>query len=99
MRIVLLSIAACLFLAGCQKPTEEVVKAPAAGPPGAAKGGPQGSITPLGVGAGAMTPITGTETLGGTSGGGIGQAAKDRARNTQNQATTVPEGEDGSGDQ
>jgi hypothetical protein len=45
-----------------------------------------------------MTPVTGTESLGGTSGGGIAQAAKDRARNTQNQATTAPpegEGEDG----
>jgi hypothetical protein len=97
MRIVLLGVLACVIVCGCKKSDESAVKWPSAGPPGSGQAGPQGGITPLGVGAGAMTPVTGSENLGGSSGGSIGQAAKDRARNTQNQATTAAPEDDGDG--
>lgn len=85
-----LTLLAALCAIGC-KDVDEIP-----GPPGQA-GGPPGNVPgrdgmvnnnstvhPVlpGAGAGGMTPVTGTESLDGTSGGGVGQSAKDMARRT-----------------
>ena len=60
--------------------------------------GQGGGIAPMaGVGAGPMTPVSGAESVDGAGGGGVGQAAKDKAKSM---AATAPSsinqaGEDG----
>ncbi len=95
MKAILFGAAACVLLCGCKKP-EAAADTPAPVPPGAAAAGPGGGITPVGPNVGSITPVVGD--VGGTTGGGIAQGMKERARNSANSATTAPAGENGSGD-
>ena len=81
--------AACLY--GCSKPAAEAPTTPtrtAAGPPGAASSG--SDVTPIGAGAGPMTPVVGGENLGGTTGGGGAHWRKNKARSTATQQSSPP---------
>jgi hypothetical protein len=51
---------------------------------GSGSSGGGGNITPMvpGAGAGPLTPVSGAENMGGTTGGGVAQALKDKARST-----------------
>jgi hypothetical protein len=79
--VILIVMGLSLILTGCGsgdapkngKPLEDDVSVPNA------KGG-SGGVQPVTGGAGASTPVTGTESMDGTSGGGVGQGAKDKAR-------------------
>lgn len=95
MRSAFLVFIACALLVGCKQPDPTAQKDPA---PGATAGGKSGSddIAPLGAGAGAMTPVAGGENLGGTTGGGVGQMAKNQARKAA--ANSTPSMSTGSDD-
>ncbi|MCC7231266.1 MAG: hypothetical protein IT203_12810 [Fimbriimonadaceae bacterium] len=76
-----LAMALGLAVTAC-KPAEPAQAAPPAAttqatPPA---GGSGSGIAPLGPNVGGITPVAGGENLGGGSGGGVGNAAKDRAR-------------------
>lgn len=76
-RIALLILAALVVAAlGC-KPKAQT---PDIAPPEPTATNSEPSPAPMGVGAGAATPMANTESVGGTSGGGTGQAAKNQAR-------------------
>ena len=85
---LLLCLIASISLVGCQS---EPDSKPAPGsvttiPPSAAAKH-RGDLAPIGSGmAGGMTPMSGGQDLGSGTGGGIGQAAKDRARGAAAQA-------------
>lgn len=53
---------------------------PKASSPTSEGSGSSGGVTPMTTGAGAITPVTGNESLQGSGGYGVGQAAKDRAK-------------------
>lgn len=98
MKAILLgAIALALAGCGCGKPTAEVSAPSAARPPGAAPPGQNGGVTPIGPNIGGMTPVAGGDEVGGTTGGGIAQAAKDRARNTAKDISTLPPTDDTTG--
>ncbi len=89
MRKLLPLFAICLI--GCQ--SEEVapnVADPASitkTPPSEAATKGRDGVAPMSSGAtGALTPMSGTQDLGSGTGGGIAQAAKDRARGAASQA-------------
>jgi hypothetical protein len=85
MRALLAVAVMSALLVGCSKPAPEANTGPAAKPPGAAPSGSgAGDIAPVGPNVGGITPVTGD--LGGTTGGGVGQAMKDRARNVAGQS-------------
>ncbi|AIE87854.1 hypothetical protein [Fimbriimonas ginsengisoli] len=80
----LLSLVAVLAVFGCHKgdPTpSEATTSPATVTKAPAAGGGGGGVAPIGSGvAGGMTPMAGTDSVEGSGMGGIGQAAKDRAK-------------------
>lgn len=75
-------IAAVLTLAGCNaKPSDEAQDAPSANPtaqPETASGSGTG-VNPTNPAVGGVSPVTGSEGVAG-SGSGVGQAAKDKAK-------------------
>ena len=89
MRFIALICLATLI--GCAKP-EPTAAEPTnpATPPGATSSGGAGGIAPLTGGAGGMTPVVGSESLDATTGGGVAQAAKDRARAIANAPPNTP---------
>ncbi|HVT13793.1 MAG TPA: hypothetical protein VHE55_16135 [Fimbriimonadaceae bacterium] len=96
MKLALLGIVACAFMVGCKQPdtaqSTEPMK-PTASPAG--KTGSGDDVAPLGAGAGAMMPVAGGENMGGTTGGGVGQMAKNQARKAASQSTpTMTTGDD-----
>lgn len=94
----LLLATVCLIGIGCaSKPAQPTGPASAkALPPGAAKPGSGDGIAPVGPNVGSMTPVVGGENLGGTTGGGVGQALKDRAKKAASSSSQTPG--DGSSD-
>jgi hypothetical protein len=97
MKHLAIAALACLALWGCNKSAPETVTAdsPSTGSSGP-KGGGDG-IAPAGPNVGPITPVVGGDNMGGTSGGGVAQVMKERAKQTQNKATSATSGEDGSG--
>ena len=79
MRSIIAGIALGIFLAGCSKPDQTADQQPAA--PSQSAPDNAGGVAPIGTGAtAATTPVGGADNLQGTSAGGIGQTAKDRAK-------------------
>lgn len=83
-----LALFAAFAAIGCHD-VDEIAGPPgkAAGPPGMVPGregmvNGRNSVKPImpGAGASGMTPMSGTESLDGTTGGGVADAAKQRAR-------------------
>ena len=64
------------------------------GAPGSGGGG--GGITAIGPNIGPMTPVAGDENMGGGTGGGLAQNAKNMARKAASQPPTQNETGDGS---
>jgi hypothetical protein len=102
-----LFVALLLAVVGCQAPSEEAVANEPAPVP-AAENVPQAPLAPTGTtgggvgistaGAGGAAPVTGSESLGGAGGGGVQQAAKDRARQAAGQASGMTGGAVGGGE-
>ena len=82
MKSYLLVLIVALSAVGCQ-PTPDVNGMNAEGqatvntPPQNEKAG---GVAPMAGGAGGMTPMSGTDSVGGAGGGGVGQAAKQMAK-------------------
>lgn len=75
-------IAAGVLLVGCtakEEPAPATTEPTAQVAPDATRQGGQGGVQVHGAGAGIVAPVTGTENLQG-GGGGVNQAAKDRAK-------------------
>lgn len=77
---------------------DDLVKQPAPAQPQApAAGGGSGDVQIHSMGAGAATPVTGTENLMGSGGGGVASAAKDQAKKVGGTAGSsldqLPQGE------
>lgn len=89
MKYVVAGLAGLLIVGCGNSPEPQVQRRNPPAPPGAAQMGPGDGITPVGPTAGPMTPVAGGENLGGTTGGGVAQAAKDRARGLANQSSTA----------
>lgn len=88
-RILLVLLLASALVAGCDplKSSSDAGKAePGTSTAGSGAGtsaetGSQGGITPMaGVGGGPMAPVSGAETVTGSGGGGVGMAAKEKAK-------------------
>lgn len=78
--LILVALFASILFGGCAPKAEETAATPetTATAPAPESGG---GVAPMGSGAaGGVTPMGGTENLGGGSGGGVGNAAKDQAR-------------------
>lgn len=80
-------IGAALLLTACQKPAEE--PAAAASPETAAQPAPEagGGTGPISPAAGGVSPVTNPQSVEGAGMGGVGQAAKDRARDVAGSAS------------
>lgn len=82
MKVFPLLFVLAVGLVGCQ-PTPDINGVKPEGqpsvntPPNADKAG---GVAPMAGGAGGMTPMSGTDSVGGESGGGVGQAAKQMAK-------------------
>ena len=81
----LLPLIAVLLIVGCApKPADDATATPSA----------DGGVAPMATtgAAGGLAPVTGAENVGGGTGGGVGQAAKDMARRAAGAPTapTVP---------
>ncbi|HRF60056.1 MAG TPA: hypothetical protein PLH94_09105 [Fimbriimonadaceae bacterium] len=75
-------IALVTLLAGCQNAKGEdanAVPPKDASPQAESKGSGSGGVAPTNPAAGGLSPVTGSESVTG-SGSGVGQAAKDKAR-------------------
>ena len=87
MRTLFAIAVAAFLLGGCRKPvapeTASRADAPSA-PPGAAQGGPSA----IGPNVGGITPVTGTDSVEGVGSGGVGNAAKDKARGVAGQVSS-----------
>ncbi len=88
IRIALLALLAivCLLggIAGCKppeadKPTPDVSAQTEAG-------GTSGEVAPIIPSAGGLAPMAGTESVTGAGGGGVGQAAKEKAKSMASQS-------------
>jgi hypothetical protein len=82
MKASLLVVTAVVCLVGCQPSVDaNNVKSegptPSSTPPPTAK---SGGVAPMAAGAGGMTPMSGTDSVGGEGGGGVGQSAKQMAK-------------------
>jgi hypothetical protein len=87
-------------MCGCKPPPPETVTTDTPGTSSTSPqgGGSGGGIAPAGPNVGPITPVVGGDNMGSTTGGGVAQVAKERAKQTQNKASTaIPGGEDGSG--
>lgn len=86
----LIFLAAVVALAGCgsKEPEQTAAAGGDASSSNAAGSGPD--IKPMVPGAGPITPVTGDQNMGGTTGGGAAQAMKDRARRAADRASTAP---------
>ena len=104
MRSVVGLVVVVLALSGCsQKPSPQtdapksITGATQSTTTGATQGGgaanDSGNITPIGPNVGGITPVAGGENLEGGTGGGIAQAAKDRARQAASKSSTDPTAE------
>jgi hypothetical protein len=87
-------------LGGCKGAGDAQANQPLAQKPAASSGAVGGSsddIRPITPGAGPITPVAGGENLGGTTGGGVAQVAKERAKSAaarSSNTTQSGEGED-----
>ena len=90
-KIIVAIFAIISTLPGCNSEPKANVDAPAPTPEQAASpvgpGGGGSTPTPTNPAVGGMSPVVGGENLGSGSGGGVGQAAKDQARNAANSAS------------
>jgi len=72
-----------LVCGACQKPAEpEALATPPPATNSTPAGGGGGGIAPIGPNIGGMTPVAGSDSVGGAGGGSVGSAAKDMARRT-----------------
>ncbi len=87
-RLIALLLVASLALVACQKPAEEPAAAtPEPAAPTATEPGGTGPISPA---AGGVSPVTNPQAVEGSGMGGVGQAAKDRARSVAGSAGAPP---------
>lgn len=83
MKLTLCLLIALVAVLGCDpKPqAEPAPENPSTGTTAQSPDAGAGGVTPMGsMGAGGLTPVAGAESVGG-GGSGVGQAAKDKARN------------------
>ncbi|MBN9502047.1 MAG: hypothetical protein J0H02_09765 [Armatimonadetes bacterium] len=80
--LILMSLGVTVW--ACNKPAEPATPdgqtPPATTSAQAPVGGNGGGIAPMGPNVGGMTPVTGSDSVQGAGGGGVGSAAKDMAR-------------------
>jgi uncharacterized protein GlcG (DUF336 family) len=89
-KAIYLILGVALSLAACQKPAEE--PAAAANPEPTVQTNPQsgGGTGPISPAAGGVSPVTNPQSVEGAGMGGVGQAAKDRARDVAGSASAPP---------
>jgi hypothetical protein len=77
-----------LAMLGCAEKPEPLAEPPAGEQPTSSQAGDGGGVGVVSPASGAISPVTGSETVaGGSSGGsGVGQAAKNQAKNAASKA-------------
>ena len=99
-RIGLLIAIVATVIVGCSSPPAEVGDGPSqADSEDVSRGNGEGGVQALtgGAGAGGATPVAGNENLGGGSGGGVGNAAKDAARGASTKVSGTDQGQSDQG--
>lgn len=90
LRRLLILMSALVALVGCSAKAPDPTPSADGGAKSANAAGSGSDIKPLVPGAGPITPMTGGDNLGGTTGGGAAQVMKDRARRAADKASTAP---------